>query len=264
MRARTEELLYLLLWSWDRLQNPTWRNLDDSFEGWVYRKGLRRQLADLERRRFLESHPDLAEPRSPAPVLRLTQAGRLHALGGRDPEAHWRRPWDGCWRLIIYDLPAGEGTKRNRLRNLLRSRGFGWLQKSVWVTPGPLDGGRVLLSEGPVNVQSLVVLEARPIAGQTDAEIVAGAWDFLVINGLYAKHLEVLGRRPDGEVRGELAATALRDWSREERAAWLAAVSADPLLPQELHPTGYLGPKAWQARIAALDQAARQVRSFRG
>ncbi len=176
MKAKTEELLYLLLWTCERLVRPTFRNLTDSFESWAYRNGFNRQLTELERRTLVESSITPSRGRESSDrVLRLTEAGRLHALGGRDPEACWLRSWDGHWRLVLFDLPAAEGTKRNQLRDFLRSRGFGWLQKSVWISPHPLKEQKILLVESQINVESLIFLEARPSAGETDEEIVSGA-----------------------------------------------------------------------------------------
>src|SRR5437867_5761433 len=101
MQSKTEELLYLLLWTCEGLVRPTFRNLTDSFESWAYRNGFNRQLTELERRTLVESSPRGHE--SSDRVLRLTEAGRLHALGGRDPEACWLQNWDGIWRLVLFD-----------------------------------------------------------------------------------------------------------------------------------------------------------------
>ncbi len=264
VKPKTEELLYLLLWSCDLLRWPAWRNMSESFEGWAYRNGFHRQLARLERQHLIELRPDRPNACVSERVLRLTELGRLRGLGGRDPEARWQRPWDGCWRLVVYDLPAAEGTKRNRLRNHLRARGFGWLQKSVWISPDPVADEKAIFAGSKVDVESLILLEARPAAGETDDEIVAGAWDFDEINRRYARHLEVLDSRPAGPVRDETAAASFRQWARQEQEAWLAAVSSDPLLPERLHPTGYLGPKAWRSRVKTLGLAARQIGEFRG
>ena len=264
MKTKTEELLYLLLWTCDMARRPTFRNLTDSFEAWAYRNGLRRQLADLERKQMLESRSSGGSGVKCAErVHQLTGAGRLHALGGRDPEAEWRRQWDGRWRLVLFDLPVAEGTVRNRLRNSLRQHGFGWLQNSVWVNPHPLLNHQTLLAGARVDVESLLFLEARPSAGETDEEIVLGAWDFDRISSLYTRYLKVLDARPKGGLRNTDDAESFRKWASQERVAWFEAVSADPLLPACLLPQGYLGQKTWRCRTSVLRECAEQIRSFR-
>jgi phenylacetic acid degradation operon negative regulatory protein len=259
MKPKSEELLNFLLWSADRLLHPTFRNLTDSYESWAYRNGLLKQVRILEEHQLLE--------RNTAPdgdrMYRLTEQGRLHVLGGRDPDERWRRPWDGRWRLVLFDVPMAQRTRRERLRRYLRVRGFGCLQGSVWVTPDTLQSEREILAGGKVNVSSMLLLDARPCAGESDEEIVTGAWDFEEINRRYTQHLGVLKQRPLDEAGTPAAAQALRRWAAREREAWLAAVTTDPLLPQRLLPTGYLGQEAWERRKEAVRQAGKQVQSFR-
>lgn len=90
MKAKTELLLYHLLWTSGMLMRPTFRNLNQSFEGWAYRNGFLRRIHELERQGFLESS---RKPNSVDRVYCLTVMGRLHALG-RDPATQWSRPWD--------------------------------------------------------------------------------------------------------------------------------------------------------------------------
>jgi hypothetical protein len=85
MQPKTEEFLNLLLWSADMLVRPTFRKLTDSYEGWAYRNGLLRHVTTLEKQALVERSPGTAEDR----LYRLTEQGRLHALGGRDPQAQW-------------------------------------------------------------------------------------------------------------------------------------------------------------------------------
>jgi hypothetical protein len=73
---------------------------------------------------------------------------------------------------------TGQNAQRERLRRHLRDKGFGCLRKSVWISPDPLTAERPVLGGGSINVESLILLEARPCAGASDAEMVAGAWDF--------------------------------------------------------------------------------------
>jgi DNA-binding transcriptional regulator PaaX len=261
MHAKSEELLFFLLWTCDMLAKPTFRNVTDSFEAWAYRNGFDRQLALLERRSLIEASPPSSVGSTPERIIRLTQAGRTHALGGRDPVACWSRPWDGCWRWAIYDLPAAEGTQRNRLRNCLRSHGFGWLQNSVWVSPHPLPD-EFRLAGIPIDVESLLFIEARTCAGEADKQIVAGAWDFGRICQLYSQYISVLDEFPAQWLPTEAGAERLRLWLSKEREAWLNAISADPLLPAALLPAGYTGQKAWNQRLEVFAAAAEQMRSF--
>jgi phenylacetic acid degradation operon negative regulatory protein len=258
MQPKTEEFLHLLLWSAEQLARPTFRNLTDSYEAWAYRNGLLRQAVKLEKQRLIER--DQAAPNDR--IYRLTERGRLRALGGRDPEAHWSRRWDGKWRLVLFDLPMDRHGERSKLRRYLRVRGFGCLQGSVWVSPDPMRGERDVLAGGAVNVESLLLLEARPCAGERDEEIVAGAWDFPAINRHYARYLKVLERCPEKAVVNSDSPEVLLRWAADERLAWQAAVESDPLLPQRLLPEDYLGRRAWDRRVEILGKAGRLLRSL--
>jgi len=258
MQPKTEELLHLLFWTTEMFSRPTFRNLTDSFECWAYRNGFLPQLQKLERQRILERDSKHPGDR----LYRLTEQGRLHALGGRDPEAQWSRQWDGVWRLVLFDVPMGQDAHRTRLRRYLRERTFGCLQGSVWITPDPLAKERKVLAGGEVNVRSLVLLEARPCAGESDLEIVAGSWDFEEINQAYGRHLKILDQFPAGPLRDVAAAKAMQRWAATERQAWLAAVTVDPLLPECLLPAEYLGRESWRRRKEVLGEAGRQIRDF--
>jgi phenylacetic acid degradation operon negative regulatory protein len=258
VQPKTEEFLNLLLWHAEMLVRPTFRNLTESYEGWAYRKGLMRQVATLERQRILERNNRLPNDR----LYRLTVSGRLHALGGRDPEEQWRRSWDGKWRVVLFDVPTAQNTQRERLRRYLRAKCFGYLQNSVWITPDPLEEELELIGGGRIDVESLLLLEARPCAGESDAQIVNGAWDFERINRRYATYLKVLEGRPEAALHSESAAKALFRWAAAEREAWLNAVTKDPLLPAQILPGDYLGQRAWRRRVEMSRHTSRQIGTF--
>ena len=237
---------------------PTFRDLTDSYEGWAYRNGLLFQLHRVERRHWIERKANAPKDR----IYRLTEEGRLHVLGGRDPEQRWTRSWDGQWRMVLFDMPVGKDAQRRRLWSYLRDKGFGYLQNSVWVTPDPLEEQREILASERIDVESLILLDARPCAGETNEQIVAGAWDFERINNRYTDHLKVLKQRPAGSLRSEAAARTLQRWAASEHEAWLHAVTNDPLLPNQILPSDYLGKCAWQRRKEVLQQAGQQIGFF--
>src|SRR5437899_10832752 len=118
MKSKTFELLSFLLWTAERLTRPTVRNLTDSFESWAYRNGLLQQLSRLEKQELVERVSAGPNDR----IYRLTQQGRLVALGSRDPQVQWSRAWDGRWRWVAFDVPISGHSERQRLRRYLQER----------------------------------------------------------------------------------------------------------------------------------------------
>ncbi len=220
---------------------PTWRNLDDSFEAWAWRNGLGRRLAQLEQQQLLERHPNPDMGR----VVRLTELGRRLALGGRDPAASWGREWDGKWRMVLFDLPTKRRDLRMRLWRLLRKHHFGYLQDSVWISPDPADLVRRRLGDANVRADVFLVMEGRPASGESDADVVKGAWNFRQINERYEALARLLDRPPQSAER-------LVSWVRQENSAWRDALKGDPLLPQALCPKDYLGSQVLRKRSQVL------------
>lgn len=71
--------------------------------------------------------------------FQLTEEG-LHYLFAKFPPLKFKnRPWDGLWRVVIYDIPEKENRLRDRLRYELRRLGYRFMQKSVWLTPWAVE-----------------------------------------------------------------------------------------------------------------------------
>jgi len=259
VKPKTEEFLNFLLWNADKLMRPSYRHVIESYENWAYRNGLLRQVASLEHRQLIEARSADPDER----LYRLTAQGRLQVLGGRDPQRHWLREWDGRWRLVLFDVPVARDSHRRRLRRYLHARGFGCLQGSVWITPDALEEEKELLVGAKIDAASMLLLDAKPCAGESDAEIVAKAWDFSRLNQRYTKLLEILDRRPEAPLGNEESAKAMLRWASAERKAWLHAVGDDPLLPMSLLPSNYLGQKAWRRRVEVLQKAGDQIQRFK-
>lgn len=246
MKPHSELLLYYLLWATDQLMRPTFSNLDQSFESWAWRNRLGRRIEALEAQKLVERHP---QP-NPDRLVRLTEEGRRVALGGRDPIAEWSRAWDGRWRLLLFDLPVDKTGLRMQLWRSLRARHFGYLQGSVWVTPDSSTMLREILADGAVQAESSLLIEGRPAGGESDQEIVDGAWDFEQVNRHYQQYLDFMRKPPPG-------GPPLVRWAERENRLWLAAFRADPLLPQSLLPKDYLGKEAYARRLARFSTLAQ-------
>lgn len=246
----------MLMYGLDIASQPTLRNLlMRDYESWLHYNRLHpSQLSKLKTGGWIEKSPT---DDGASWALRLTEKGRLLALGGRDPEERWGRPWDGEWRFLMFDIPQGNDRTRRRLYKWLRGNYFGCLQKSVWMSPDPLDELDALLNDDETSSANLVVMDARPRfrKGENNADIAALAWKFDEINERYQAYLDFAAKGIATNARP----AAARAWVGQEHALWTEAMAADPLLPDKLNPRGYLGKKAWQARRRLLKKAAPMV-----
>jgi phenylacetic acid degradation operon negative regulatory protein len=251
MKAKSELLLYHLFWLADPTIGASTGRVDESFGEWAYKNGYLRQIQTLERQGLLKSSPvDKGAKR----VVKLTREGMLRALGGMHPPDRWDRPWDGQWRMVLFDLPEEKRSLRNALRNELKAARFGCLQGSVWISPDPVDPLRASLRKSEAATRALVFFEGRPCGGIDDAELVSTAWDSDAVMHAYREHEACLKDllRVDTANRHQLF-----DWGNRERAAWTRCLKLDPMLPRTLWPTGYLGEKAWGNRLIALKKAGK-------
>lgn len=252
MKAKTELLLYRLFWLAGKPLQPTYFNLEQSFEGWAYRNGLLGQIRRLEAQGFLESHRD---PESGKRLHRLTETGRAAARGGSDPENAWSTQWDHRWRIFLFDIPERERSKRRQLTRALAGAGCGCLQGSVWISPSTSPAIEKLVVGDDPDCSHLLLLRADSKGRKADARMVATAWDFGAINERYQDLDKVLSQFSSlarSGARSELAA-----WTEAEKSASRDALLIDPLLPSELLPGDYLGRKVWKKRAKVFADAAR-------
>lgn len=251
MFPRSNEWLLTLVWVLDKTAKPTWRRLFESCEAWEYRNVLRHRLRYLERQWLLTQ-----ERRAKGLVCRLTELGRVTALGGRDSEARWGRHWDGKWRMVLFDLPGRQQKLRQRLLRWLRENSFGYLQNSVWISPDPLAEVAAALEDFRDDVEAFTIMDAQCCAGYSNEAIVQGAWDFREINRRYQAYL---GGDDRALPQGKTSPSELAGYLRSESSAWRHAVWLDPLLPRVLLPREYLGVRAWQAKRRVLSALAERV-----
>ena len=252
--SKADDLLTVLLYGLDKILHPSPSNILECFEAWNYRNRLRPHLRLLERSKLLcRQASDRGE------TYRLTERGRVAAWGKLDPAQRWQRPWDGQWRLLMFDLPSGRQALRVRLWRWLRGQRFGYLQNSVWVSPDPLDETMIPLKEEISSAESFIVIVGRPGAGASDRSVVTGAWDIAAVNTLYQTHLDLLAEAEEFSKAERPNPAVLNQWLSQERLAWIAAAGSDPLLPEPLLPEGYLGRQAWQRRQTVIADLITKV-----
>jgi phenylacetic acid degradation operon negative regulatory protein len=68
----------------------------------------------------------------------LTKKGELEALLAK-AYLPVKQPWDGKWRMVMFDILEESKKQRHKLRVLLKAGNFKKLQGSVYINPYPLN-----------------------------------------------------------------------------------------------------------------------------
>ena len=71
------------------------------------------------------------------PIITLSENGKKRILQFNLDQMVIKRPkqWDGCWRVVLFDIPERKKRGREVLRGKLKKLGFYQLQKSCFVHP---------------------------------------------------------------------------------------------------------------------------------
>jgi len=73
------------------------------------------------------------------------------------------QPWDGLWRIVIFDIREYKRNVRDKIRNELKQFGFKQLQQSVWVYPHECDDIITLLKADNHVGREVLYVEAKMI-----------------------------------------------------------------------------------------------------
>jgi len=175
---------------------------------------------------------------------RLTASARKMLTEGADRIYSFTGPvksWDGRWLLVYARIPESDRRARHVVRSRLSWAGFGSLGAGLWISPHPdrEDEAISVLHEAGVASDAHVFVARR--SGLAEVQVmVAGAWDLGAIEEQYEVFLEEFRAAAPSDVLARQV---------ELVHAWRRFPSIDPVLPRELLPARWSGPKA--ARLFA-------------
>jgi DNA-binding transcriptional regulator PaaX len=255
MSATASQFLEVLFFGLDKLTRPTLRNLCDPSDSAEYRRAYH-LLRRWEERGLVERVSDARQ--ATAVIYRLTARGKRLVQQDSDPRPAWDRPWDGIWRMFMFDLPRDEKPLRQMLWRWLRGHRFGYLQGSLWIRPEPVESLVRTLKWFEDNPEQFALLETSKVLGISDAALVAGAWDVVELNARYQLYLDRVSAW-EKRLRNAPNLRAVAAVWTEERAAFEAVMQLDPLLPRRLWPASYPGEKALAARQRLRRRAVEQI-----
>ncbi|MGH3166112.1 MAG: PaaX family transcriptional regulator [Trebonia sp.] len=174
-------------------------------------------------------------------------------------------PWDGQWRMVVYQVPETERAYREQLRKRLGWLGFGPLSGSVWVSPH--ERIRQVRDEfaGQTPVR-LDTFRSRSDGNGADRDIAARAWDLVALDrdyrDLLSRYRPLLATCREGGLDGPAALVERLRLVHDYRRFPFR----DPDLPPELLPEDWAGRRAHELFLevhgllrAPAEQAADQL-----
>lgn len=162
-------------------------------------------------------------------------------------------PWDGTWRTVVVAGEARPAAERVELRAALAALRHAELREGVWLRPDNLPAGILAAAEAVVAAQCRC-FAARPVDDEPRA-LAARLWPLDgwadLAEALRAEVAALEARLADGDL------SALAD-GFVASAHVLRHFQADPLLPDELLPSGWPG-AALRAGYESFDRRFKTV-----
>lgn len=187
--------------------------------------------------------------------VRLTSSGREKIVRDFPILSLSARPWDGRWRIVIFDIEESNKNTREALRDKLRELGLGMLQESVWVTPHDVSVDLREFLESKDLGESAFVLEVSSILAGNQELLVRKIWNLDALEEAYREVIDDATKLKDMYVessgrnlqRTEVKKTEMIGEGRKVRQRYVEALLSDPCLPKELLPVDWPAGKARRA-----------------
>lgn len=146
------------------------------------------------------------------------------------------RDWDGSWTTVVVTSVGIDARARADMRNTLRECRFGELREGVWLRPDNLE----------VRLPKQVTARARLLSARDDdaAGLARRLWDLPVWARAGQRLLDDMAGADD--TRGRFVAAA----------GMVRHLLTDPVLPDELLPSGWPGSALRQAYTGFADELA--------
>ena len=210
----------------------SYENLIETFElifGTKYNiTTLRKEFSNLKKEGLIEFK---TRYRKPYPVL--SQRGKL-AIKTHLPFKRYG-PWDGKWRLVIFDIPEVDRSYRWAMRHKLAELGFGQIQKSAYISPYPLLGTISRYASELGVRQHLRMIEVEKIDNEN--QLIEEVWHLKEINDNYKEFIKK-SKRNKHQTFWPLRAKILEQEFAE-------IYERDPHLPEKFLPAGWHGREAY-------------------
>lgn len=171
--------------------------------------------------------------------IRIADKGRQELVKNHPGLKQVSQPWDGFWRVVMFDIPEKKRTIRDSLRKELEVLGFGKMQHSCYISAAPFEDSFLAWFKGKKLAGSVLLLEAKQKHLGDPKELAKKSWDLDGVAKMYNQVIDRLTTRfgiRDQKKREEFLKRAYNDYVK--------VLMADPWLPKELLPDDWPAERA--------------------
>lgn len=165
------------------------------------------------------------------PVIKLTSNGQDRFIREFPLFPLSQKPWDRRWRIVSFDIPEKLKGRRQSLCHKIEGFGMGQLQESLYITPYDFgkDLQEFIVSHGLSDF--VLVFEARHTFGEDAKDLAWRVWHLDELAEEYEVLWEILDKK-------QMISPLDRS---QVQVKFEEIILADPLLPKELLPKGWIG-----------------------
>lgn len=214
----------------------------ESMYGWVPKQYRKNNFGNLIWRSLKAGYIEKIEKKGNA-YIRITSQGQERIQRDFPLLDFQKKPWDGKWRIVMFDISELEKEKRNYLRRKLKELGFGMLQESVFITPHNIIKD---FSEYLDNIdlsKYVYMLEVSNILVGDFKELARKVWNLDQLNKKYKEISSYLTTLNGRTIQLNIQEQRKME-IRKIRGKYLQVLLSDPFLPKELLPSDWAGYQA--------------------
>lgn len=222
-----------------------------SMYGWIPKQYQKHNFYQLISRSFKTQLIEKIE-RNGEVYIRITSNGKELIQRDFPMLALQDKPWDGKWRIVMFDVEEVNKKVRERLRGKLKELGFGMLQKSVFISPHDIMKDFIEFAQASGIKDYLYILETHKLIVGDKIEFANKIWKLEELNERYKEIVDEIGEIENSHMIFNSDRTKKSDVEMEKyisniktvKNKWLKIVIEDPFLPK------ILLPKPWYGEVA--------------
>lgn len=176
-------------------------------------------------------------------VLELTSQGK-NKLTRAFPMTKFQKKWDKHWRLVVFDIPEQQRTKRILLRRKLIKLNFAQLQKSIYISPHNIIDDLIEFLDAKQLTKGVLVFETKHQYLPEPKIMAKTLWP---IKDLFENYQQILDQLNQNKKFTYQELTQLTN-------QYLFLVHQDPFLPFELLPKNWPQPTIQKTLIQCTDR----------